>query len=103
MTGQTNETLDLSWTNPDFNGFSPIASYRVQVIASGNTVGFSRDLNVPAGSTQGRLTLLDPFTQYTLRLFVTNEVGLEGDFDETMGMTLSNSKSLFQSILHGIS
>ena len=98
MTGQTNVSLDLSWTNPAFNGFSPIASYRVQVIASGNTVGFSRDLNVPAGATQGTLTLLDPFTQYTLILFVTNEVGLEGDFDETMGMTLSNSKSLFHPV-----
>jgi hypothetical protein len=98
VTGQTNVSLDLSWTNPDFNGFSPIASYRVQVIASGNTVGFSRDLNVPAGATQGTLTLLDPFTQYTLRLFVTNEVGLEGDFDETTGMTLSNTPPKVQNL-----
>ena len=103
VTGRTNVSLDLSWTNPAFDGFSPIASYRVQIIASGNTVGFSRDLIVAAGATQGTLTLLDPFTQYTLRLFVTNVVDLEGDFDETTGMTLSNSKSLFQSILHGIS
>ena len=97
MTGQTNESLDLLWINPDFDGFSPIASYRVQVISSGNVVGFSRNLNVPAGSTQGTLSLLDPFTDYTLRLFVTNEVGLEGNFSETTGMTLSNGKSLFHS------
>ena len=93
--GETSESLDLSWTNPEFDGFSPIASYRVQVIPSGNgnAEGFSRVLNVPAGATQGTLSRLAPSTFYTLRLFVTNEVGLEGDFAETTRMTLSIGKS----------
>ena len=95
VTGQRSESLELSWTNPDFDGFSPIASYRVQVIPSGNADGFSRVLNVPAGTTQGTMAFLDPSSEYTLRLFVTNEVGLEGDFAETTGMTLSNGKSQF--------
>ena len=108
VTGQTNVSLDFSWTNPVFSGFSPIASYRVQVNSSGNVSGFFRDLNVSAGATQGTLQMLDPLTEYTLRLFVTNEVGLEGDPDETTGMTLSNSRSLVcygmvfpECLLHG--
>ena len=39
------------------------------------------------------LTGLLPFTNYTVRLFVRNAVGLEGEPAETMGMTDSMRKS----------
>ena len=94
VTGQTTESLDLSWTNPDFDGFSPIASYRVLVINSRTLVSSSVILNVPAGATQGTVALLDPSTEYTLQLSITNEVELEGEFDETTGMTLPIRESL---------
>ena len=94
VTGQTTESLDLSWTNPDFDGFSPITSYRVLVINSRTFVVSSVILNVPAGATQGTVALLDPSTEYTLQLSITNEVGLEGEFAETTGMTLPIRESL---------
>ena len=95
VTGQTIESLSISWTNPTFDGFSPIASFRVQVIAIGNVVGFSRDFAGDASTTSHTLGALSPFTQFTLRLFVINEVELEGQSAETTGMTDSLRKSLF--------
>ena len=95
VTGQTVASLTISWTNPTFDGFSPIASFRVQVIAEGNVVGFSRDFTGDASTTSRTLGALSPFTRFTLRLFVINEVELEGESAETTGMTDSLRKSLF--------
>ena len=91
VTGQTTTTLSISWTNPTFNGFSDIASFRVQATGRGNT--FQYTFNGDEDTTTFTLTGLLPFTNYTVRLFVSNAVGLEGQPDETMGMTDSLRKS----------
>ena len=97
VTGQTATTLSISWTNPTFNGFSDIATFRVQTTGKGNTSqhNFEGDEN----TTTFTLTELIPITNYTVRLFVRNAVGLEGESAETMGMTDSVRKSLFLSLL----
>ena len=91
VTGQTTTTLSISWTNPTFNGFSDIASFRVQVTERGST--FPYTFNGDEDTTTFTLTGLLPFTNYTVRLFVRNAVGLEGQPAETIGMTDSLRKS----------
>ena len=91
VTGQTTTTLSISWTNPTFNGFSDIASFRVLATGRGNT--FPYTFNGDENTTTFTLTEILPFTNYTVRLFVRNAVGLEGQPAETMGMTDSLRKS----------
>ena len=101
VTGQTATTLSISWTNPTFNGFSDIASFSVQVIERGkNTSNIERGKNTSNSfdgdedTTTYEVEMLQPLTNYTVRLFVRNAVGLEGEPAETMGMTdMSISKS----------
>ena len=90
VTGQTTTTLSISWTNPTFNGFSDIASFRVQVTERGST--FPYTFIGDEETTTFTLTGLLPFTNYTVRLFVRNAVGLEGQPAETTGMTDSLCK-----------
>ena len=90
VTGQTTTTLSISWTNPTFNGFSDIASFRVQVTERGST--FPYTFNGDDDTTTFTLTGLLPFTNYTVRLFVRNAVGLEGQPAKTAGMTDSMRK-----------
>ena len=90
VTGRTTTTLTISWSNPDFNGFSPIASFRVEVIWEGDD--FNRTFPGDAGTTQFIVVGLRPFTEHTLRLFVSNAVMLEGEAAEAVGTTVSLSK-----------
>ena len=93
VTEQTATTLSISWTNPTFNGFSDIASFRVQVTGRGKNTSNSFDGD--EDTTTYKVKMLQPFTNYTVRLFVRNAVGLEGQPAETTGMTdMSKSLSL---------
>ena len=91
VTRQTTTTLSISWTNPTFNGFSDIASFRVLATGRGNT--FPYTFNGDEDTTTFTLIGLLQFTNYTVRLFVRNAVGLEGQPAETIGMTDSLRKS----------
>ena len=90
VTGRTTTTLTISWSNPDFDGFSPIASFRVEVIWEGDDFPFT--FAGDAGTTQFTVEDLRPFTEHTLRLFVSNAVMLEGEAAEVVGTTVSLSK-----------
>ena len=90
VTERTTTTLTISWSNPDFDGFSPIASFRIEAMWEG--ADFDRTFAGDAGTTQFTVGDLRPFTEHTLRLFVSNAVMLEGESDEAVGTTVSLSK-----------
>ena len=95
MTGQTATSLSISWTNPTFNGFSDIASFIV--VSTGRGIPLEYNFYGDENTTTFNITGLIPITNYTMRLFVINAVGLRGEPAETMGMTYSMRKSLFPS------
>ena len=53
---------------------------------------FNRTFAGDAGTTQFTVVDLRPFTEHTLRLFVSNAVMLEGESAEVVGTTVSLSK-----------
>ena len=85
---ETIGSLDISWVNPLFTGYSDISGFRVEIL--GGSDDFNRTFTGNESTTQSLLDGLEPFTLYTIRLFVRNAVGLEGTMSaETTGMTLS--------------
>ena len=85
---ETIESLDISWVNPMFTGFSDISEFRVEILGGTNVT--NKTFTGNESTTQRLLDGLEPFTLYTIRLTVINMVGLEGTMSaETTGMTLS--------------
>ena len=97
---ETTESLDISWVNPMFTGYSDISGFRVEILGGTNVINETFTGN--ESTTQRLLDGLEPFTLYTIRLFVRNAVGLEGTMSaETTGMTLSLRMLLeFYGIMH---
>ena len=83
---ETLNSLTISWTNPDFNGFSEIAGFTVN-LTSRQPYDIIRDIPGDATTTTANLDSLPPFTLYTIQLSVRNAVGLEGEAATTTGMT----------------
>ena len=90
---ETTQSLGISWTNPDFTGFSEISEFRLFIISSNNPGSFNRTFPGTAGMMDYTVNSLSPFTEYTIELFVRNEAGLEGGGVTTTGMTLSLSET----------
>ena len=90
---ETAQSLGISWTNPDFTGFSEISKFRLFITSSKNPDGFNRTFAGTAGMMDYTIESLSPFTEYTIELFVRNEAGLEGAGVTTTGMTLSLSET----------
>ena len=90
VTGKTTTTLVISWSNPEFTGFSPIASFRVRITGAGeeNSVTFNGD----ATTTVYTVESLTPFNVYTLHLYVRSAAGLESQSAEVRDSTLSLSE-----------
>ena len=70
----TINSLLISWTTPEFDGFSPLEKFRANVTGTG-VDEFTKEAD--AVDTQLNITDLTPFTFYTIQLFAINEVGLE--------------------------
>ena len=90
---ETTQSLGISWTNPDFTGFSEISIYRLFIFSSKNQVGFNQTFAGTAGMMDYTIESLSPLTEYTIELFVRNVAGLEGVGVTTTGMTLSLSET----------
>ena len=90
---ETTQSLGISWTNPDFTGFSEISEFRLFIISSNNPGSFNRTFPGTAGMMDYTVNSLSPLTEYTIELFVRNEAGLEGGGVTTTGMTLSLSET----------
>ena len=88
---QTTISLSISWTNPVFNGFSPIDGFTVNLTSRHPDI--DRDIPGDAMTMTANLDSLRPFTAYTIRLSVRNAVGLEGEAAVTTGMTDSLRKT----------
>ena len=88
---ETTTSLSISWTNPVFNGFSPIDGFAVNLTSRHPDI--VRDIPGNAMTMTANLDSLRPFTAYTIRLSVRNAVGLEGEAAVTTGMTDSLRKT----------
>ena len=97
---ETTKSLGISWTNPDFTGFSEINEFCLFLTSSKNTDGFNRTFASTAGMMDYTIESLSPLTEYTIELFVRNEAGLEGGGVTTTGMTLSLSETHRHTHIH---
>ena len=86
---RTNVSIFFSWSN-QFDGFSPISSFRVSYQGKNDVTALEGTFTGSASTTSYNLTNLSPLSDYTIELHVRNQAGLEGDPGVLMNATLSN-------------
>ena len=89
VTERTNVSILFSWRN-QFDGFSPISSFRVNYQGKNDATPLEITFTGSATTTSYNLTSLTPLSDYTIDLRVRNQAGLEGDAGVLMNSTLSN-------------
>ena len=89
---RTSESLLIQWENPAFTGFSPIAGFRVNILNEKTSVTDEVTFSGDASTTQYNITDLSPFTNYSIELYVRNEVNLEGEAGTVREATMSLSE-----------